>query len=267
MVKVGKMSKADLAQLSSQRATDEYNIVSAETQVKNYKLQLKQLLEIMGDEEFDIAVPDASATTNQLALDQVPAVMSVYELALASRPEIQSAEMAVKSSDVSIDIAKAGHMPTVNLTASAGSNTNSLSNNGWGNQMKFNFNSGAGISVTMPIFDQRQTKTNVNKARLQRETNLLALQDKQKQLYQTIENFWLDATNNQQKFRAALATVESERQSYGLLQEKFNVGLTNIVELMSGKDRLLQAEQNCLQSKYMTILNMQMLKFYQGRKL
>ena len=267
MVKVGKMSKADLAQLSSQRATDEYNIVSAETQVKNYKLQLKQLLEIMGDEEFDIAVPDASATTDQLALDQVPAVMSVYELALASRPEIQSAEMAVKSSDVSIDIAKAGHMPTVNLTASAGSNTNSLSNNGWGNQMKFNFNSGAGISVTMPIFDQRQTKTNVNKARLQRETNLLALQDKQKQLYQTIENFWLDATNNQQKFRAALATVESERQSYGLLQEKFNVGLTNIVELMSGKDRLLQAEQNCLQSKYMTILNMQMLKFYQGRKL
>ena len=242
MVKVGKMSKADLAQLSSQRATDEYNIVSAETQVKNYKLQLKQLLEIMGDEEFDIAVPDASATTDQLALDQVPAVMSVYELALASRPEIQSAEMAVKSSDVSIDIAKAGHMPTVNLTASAGSNTNSLSNNGWGNQMKFNFNSGAGISVTMPIFDQRQTKTNVNKARLQRETNLLALQDKQKQLYQTIENFWLDATNNQQKFRAALATVESERQSYGLLQEKFNVGLTNIVELMSGKDRLLQAD-------------------------
>ena len=103
--------------------------------------------------------------------------------------------------------------------------------------------------------------------RIQRENNLLALQDKQKQLYQTIENFWLDATNNQQKFRAALATVESERQSYGLLQEKFNVGLTNIVELMSGKDRLLQAEQNCLQSKYMTILNMQMLKFYQGRKL
>ena len=266
MVKVGKMSKADLAQLSSQRATDEYNIVSAETQVKNYKLQLKQLLEIMGDEEFDIVVPDATVTTDQLALDVIPAVMTVYERALASRPEIQSAEMAVKSSDVSLDIAKAGHLPTVNLSASAGSSTNSLSNNGWGNQMKFNFNSGAGISVTMPLFDQRQTKTNVNKARLQRETNLLALQDQQKQLYQTIENFWLDATTNQQKFRAALATVESEQQSYSLLQEKFNVGLTNIVELMSGKDRLIVAEQSCLQAKYMTILNMQMLKFYQGER-
>ena len=262
MVEVGKMSKADLAQLTAQRSTDEYNIVSAQAQVKNYKLQLKQLLEITDGSEFDIVIP---ATTDEQALAEVPSLMSVYEQALATRPEIQSAEMAIKSSDVSLDIAKAGRMPTVSLSASAGTSTNSLANNGWGNQMKFNFNSGAGVNVSVPLFDQRQTKTNVAKARIQRENNLLALQDQQKQLYQTIENYWLDATTNQQRFSAALATVESEEQSYSLLQEKFNVGLTNIVELMSGKDRLLQAEQNRLQSKYMTILNLQMLKFYEGR--
>ena len=263
MVDVGKMSKADLAQLTAQRSTDEYNIVSAQTQVRNYKLQLKQLLEITGEEEFDIAVP---STTDDLALQDVPTLVSVYEKALATRPEIQSAETAVKSSDVSISIAKAGRMPTVSLSASAGSSTNSLANNGWGDQMKFNFNSGAGVSVNLPIIDQRQTRTNVNKARIQRENNLLALQDQQKQLYQTIENYWLDATTNQQKFRAALTTVESEQQSYDLLQEQFQLGLKNIIELMNGKDKLLQAEQNCLQSKYMTILNLQMLKFYEGKK-
>ena len=265
MVEVGKMSKADLAQLSAQRSNDEYNIVSAQAQVENYKLQLKQLLEILGDEAFDVATPDAAMTTNEMALADVPALMSVYEQALATRPEIQSAEMAVKSSDVSIDIAKAGRMPTVSLQASASASTNSLANNDWSDQMKSNFNTGAGVSVSVPIFDQRQTKTNVNKARIQRESNLLALQDQQKQLYQTIENYWLDATTNQQKFRAAMATVESEQQSYDLLQEKFNVGLTNIVELMAGKDKLLVAKQNQLQSKYMTILNLQMLKFYEGR--
>ncbi len=261
MVEVGKMSKADLAQLTAQRSTDEYNIVSAQTQVKNYKLQLKQLLEITDGSEFDIVIP---ATTDEQALAEVPSLMSVYEQALATRPEIQSAEMAIKSSDVSLDIAKAGRMPTVSLSASAGTSTNSLANNGWDNQMKFNFNSGAGVNVSVPLFDQRQTKTNVAKARIQRENNLLALQDKQKQLYQTIENYWLDATTNQQRFRAAQATVDSEQLSYSLLQEKFNVGLTNIVELMTGKDRLLQAEQNRLQSKYMTLLNLQMLKFYGG---
>ena len=67
---------------------------------------------------------------------------------------------------------------------------------------------------------------------------------------------------NQQKFRAATTTVESEQQSYNLLQEQFNLGLKNIVELMTGKDRLLNAQQNLLQSKYMTILNLQLLRFY-----
>ena len=40
MVKIGKMSQADLAQLTAQRAQDEFNIVQAESNVKNYKRQL-----------------------------------------------------------------------------------------------------------------------------------------------------------------------------------------------------------------------------------
>ena len=264
MVNVGKMSKADLAQLTAQRATDEYNIVEAQTQVRNYKLQLKQLLEITDAVEFDVVVP---LTTDEQALAEVPTLMGVYEQALGIRPEIQSAQMAVKSSDLSIAMAKAGKLPTINMTAGVGTSTNSLSNNGWGTQFKSNVDASAGVSVGFPLIDQRQTKTNVAKAKLQRETNMLALQDEQKQLYQTIENYWLDATTNQQKFRAAMLTVDSEQQSYNLLQEQFQLGLKNIIELMTGKDKLLQAEQNKLQSKYMTILNLQMLRFYQGETI
>ena len=55
MLEVGKMSKADLAQLTAQRATDEYNLVAAQSNLANYKLQLKQLLEIT-DPSFDIAI-------------------------------------------------------------------------------------------------------------------------------------------------------------------------------------------------------------------
>ena len=53
-VKVGNMSKADLAQLTAQRAQDEYNVVQAESQLKEYKRQLKQLLQITDQEEFDV---------------------------------------------------------------------------------------------------------------------------------------------------------------------------------------------------------------------
>ena len=264
MVEVGKMSKADLAQLSAQRAADEYSIVEARTTLANYRLQLKQLLELTDEQEFDIATPQS---TDAQALAEIPALQRVYEQALATRPEIENSRLAIQSSLVNVSIAKAGRLPSVSMTGGVGTSTNSLSTNGWGNQMKTNFDASAGFTVSVPLFDQRQTKTAVNKARLQQESALLDLQDRQKQLYQSIEGYWLDAQTNQQRFRAALATVESEQQSFDLLQEQFRLGLKNIVELMTGKDRLLSAQQNQLQSKYMALLSLQMLRFYGGEGL
>lgn len=262
MLEVGKMSKADLAQLTAQRAADEYSIVEAQTNIARYKLQLKQLLELTGDAEFDVV--DASTYGDEAALAPVPALQNVYQLALAHRPEIKSSELAVKSSDVSIAVAKAGILPNIGLSAGLGTGTSSRADNGWGEQMKTNVDASLGLSVSIPIFDQRQTKTATRKARLQRDQALLDMQDKQKELYQTIEGYWLDAETNQQKLRTAITTEQSEQTSFDLLQEQFRLGLKNIVELMTGKDRLLNAQQNHLQSKYQAMLALQMLKFYSG---
>jgi outer membrane protein len=263
MLEVGKMSKADLAQLTAQRATDEYNLVNAQSNLANYKLQLKQLLEIT-DPSFDIAMPTAN---DEQALVAIPAMQSVYEQALLTRPEVKSQELAITKSDIAIKSAKAGYLPTVNLTGGVGTSTSSRSDNGWGNQMKTNFDATVGVGVSIPLIDGRKNKTSVNKARIQREQALLSQQDVRKELYTTIEGFWLDAQSNQQKFRAAQVSVESEQQSYDLLSEQFQLGLKNIVELMNGKTNLLQAQQNKLQSKYTTILNIQLLKFYQGEEI
>ena len=259
MVSVGKMSKADLAQLTAQRAEDEYSIVEAESNLRNYKRQLKQLLQIADNDEFDVAIP---STTDEMALKEVPAMNDVYTAALAQRPEIQNAKLGIESSDLSVKIAKAGKMPTVSLNAGLSTSTTSMSQNGWGNQMKNNFTVGGGVSVSIPLFDNRKTKTSVNKAMLQKESYLLDLQDKQTTLYSTVENYWLQAVNNQNKFKAARVSTESAQASYELLSEQFNQGLKNIVELMTGKTNLLQAQQNELQSKYLAILNLNMLDFY-----
>lgn len=259
MVSVGKMSKADLAQLTAQRAEDEYSIVEAESNLRNYKRQLKQLLQIADNYEFDVVIP---STTDEMALKDVPALNDVYAASLTQRPEIQNAKLGIESSDLSVKIAKAGKMPTVSLNAGLSTSTTSMSQNGWGNQMKNNFTVGGGVSVSIPLFDNRKTKTSVNKAMLQKESYLLDLQDKQTTLYSTVENYWLQAVNNQNKFKAARVSTESAQASYELLSEQFNQGLKNIVELMTGKTNLLQAQQNELQSKYLAILNLNMLDFY-----
>ncbi len=259
-VEVGKMSRADLSQLTSQRAQDEYQIVEAESALRNYKRQLKQLLQIVDDEPFDVVIPE---TTDEMAQQLIPALGDVYAAALQQRPEIQNALLGMKTSELNIKMAQAQRLPTVGVSASAITNTTSMSNNAWGSQLKNNFNLGAGFNVSIPLFDNRSAKTAVNKAKLQRQNYELELRDKQTALYSTIENYWLQASTNQEKFKAAKIATESAKTSFEMLSGKFDEGLINIVELMQGRDALLQAQQNELQSKYLTILNIDMLRFYE----
>ena len=261
MVEVGKMSKADLAQLTAQRASSEYSIVEAETQLSKYKLQLKQVLDLEVGAEFDVAIP---STSDQQALAEIPSLASVYEAAMAQRPEIKNAKLDIESTDLKLKIAKAGKLPTISISGGASTSTNSMSSTAWGTQMKNGLGLSASVGVSIPIFDGRKTKTAVNKARIAQDQAQVNFESEQHDLYTTVEGYWLDAVNNQQKFRSASATVESEQESYNLLTEQFNLGLKNIVELMTGKDKLLTAQQNKLQSKYMTILSQQLLKFYQN---
>lgn len=260
-LKVGKMSKADMAELSAQRAQDEYNVVEAESNLKDYKRQLKQLLQITSDEPFDIAIP---ATTDAMALEPIPGVATVYDAALQHRPEIRNARLGIESSDVNVKLAKAMRMPTIGLSAGVGTSTTSMSDKGWGKQLKNNFDFGGGLSVSIPLFDNRQAKTAVNKALIQKQNYQLDLKDRQTALYATIEGYWLQAENNQNRFRAAQASTASAATSYEMLAGKFQENLINVVELMTGKDKLLVAQQNELQAKYLAILNIRLLRFYQN---
>lgn len=264
MVKIGKMSKADLAQLTAQRAQDEYNVVEAENNVKNYKRQLKELLQITNDEAFDVVIPN---TTDAMALEQIPALNGVYAAALDNRPEFKSYQNQLEQNDLNIKIAKAGKLPTISANAGVTTSTTSMNKNSWADQIKTNFNVGGGIGVSIPLFENRQTKTAVNKAVIQRQSILLDLKNEQTKLYSTIENYWLQANTNQSQFRAAKTSTESAQTSYDLLSEQFRLGLKNIVELRTGKDNLLKAKQNELQAKYLSILNLNMLKFYQDGRI
>lgn len=264
MVEVGKMSKADLAQLTAQRVASEYAIVESETQLSKYKQQLKNELELLDQKEFDIAIP---TTSDQQALVDIPSMMSVYQAALMQRPEVKNAQLGVESSKLQLKSARAGHLPTVTMSGSASTSTNSMSDVTWGQQMKRGLGLSGSVIVSVPIIDGRKAKTSIRKAKIAEEQAVLSFQNEEDNLYYTIEGLWLDAVNNQQKFISASASVDSEQASYDLLQEQFNLGLKNIVELLSGKDKLLTAQQNKLQSKYMTILNIQLLKFYEGKQI
>lgn len=264
MLAAGSIAKSDLAQLEADVADDKYNVISAQATLQDYKLQLKQLLEIDGASELSIATPEMS---DELAMQPIPSQVTVYEAALAQRPEIQSGKLNMESADLQISIAKAGYMPTLSLSAGIGSSNSKGAGMGFGEQIKNNWSNSIGLTISVPIFDNRQNKSTVQKAKLQRENVELDLQSEQKTLFSTIERLWLDAQSAQAKFSAAQSKVESLQTSYDLISEQFRLGMKNTVELLTEKNSLLSAQQELLEAKYTAILNAQLLNFYQGGEI
>ena len=264
LFKEGSISKADLAQLESQVGNDKYQLVTSESTLRNYKLQLKQLLELDGTDEMTLALPTLS---DEQIMKVLPSQADVYQTALTTRPEIQSGQLSIDNTKLGIKTAKAGYMPTISLSASSSSTTNSASTNNWAQQMKYGWNNMIGVSLSIPIFDNRQNKSNVQKAKLQYSNSQLNLATKQKELYSTVETLWLDALNAQQQYAAADTKLKSSQTSYDMVSEQFTLGMKNTVELLTEKNNLQSAQQQRLQAKYMAVLDRALLDFYAGNKI
>ena len=264
MMRQGQMARADVVQLEAQLSSAQYSVVNSETQLANYKRQLKALLELDLNTAFDVS---GNTPTDEQVLALVPSAQEAYAKALEVRPEIKSAELSIEAADMQLDIAKRGFLPTIGASASLGSNHSSGSKNAWGEQMKTNLNMSAGLNFSVPIFDNRRNMSNVKTAKLQQLSSKLDLQDKKNALSSTIEQYWLNANSGQQNYIDAKARVKSQEASYELLNEQFQNGLKNTVDVLQGRDNVISAEQDLLQSKYTALLNIQLLKFYTGEKI
>ena len=245
LLAAGSIARSDLAQLEAQVSTDKYQLVTAQATLQVY-------IPTLGDENV---------------LSPLPSKTDVYRSALTLRPEIEAGRLNVKASELDIDIARSGYIPTISLSAGIGSTNTNGNDFTFGEQIKQNWNNSLGVTVSVPIFNNRQTKSAVQKAKIQKQNSELDLLDNQKNLYKTIEGLWLDANSAQQRYVAAIEKLRSTQTSYDLIQEQFNLGMKNTVELLTEKNNLLNAQQETLQAKYMAILNTQLLKFYQGEQI
>ena len=83
MWRAGAINKVDFAQLESQYASDRYQVVVAQATLDDYKLQLKQLLELDITEEMNLAAP---AEGEETVLQPLPSKTTVYAAALNAMP-------------------------------------------------------------------------------------------------------------------------------------------------------------------------------------
>lgn len=261
MLRAGSISRVDFAQLQSQYSSDEYQVVVASSTLDNYKLQLKQLLELDIMEEMNPAVPGVK---EENVLKALPSKDEVYATALKVMPQIRRGELGIEAAKLEEKSARAGFFPSISLSASVG--TGHMSNNDFesGSQIWNRFNENVGLTLNIPIFSNRKNRTAVNKAKIALNDSYLEWTSLQKELLRNVESVYLDAVSAQAQYLSAREKEKYARESYELTSEQFRVGVKNTVELITAQNEYSAAQQQVLQAKYLTLLSIELLNIYQG---
>ena len=182
-------------------------------------------------------------------------------------PEIQSSKLAVDIAQLDKKNAKAGFLPTLSLSGSLGTGHASGTGSSFSSQVWDRYNEALGLTLSIPIFSQRQHKTAYNKAQYAITTSELNRLNAEKTLLKTVEGYYLDATSAQNQFTAATEKLRYVNESYTLTEEQFFLGMKNTVELLTQKNSLLSAQQQVLQAKYMALMDIQLLNIYQNKSI
>ena len=157
--------------------------------------------------------------------------------------------------------------PQVSLNASVGSANSSAGYGNFGTQFRNNFNEQVSLTLSIPLLDNRKNKTAVTQAKIEKLNAELEIESATNMLSQTIESIYIDATNAQAQFESCSQQVKSARLTDELVNEQFRLGLINTLDLISSHNTLLNALQEQLQAKYMAILNIRLLEFYQTSQI
>ncbi len=263
LTEAGKMSKVDYAQLKSRWEQDKYNLTNAEGVYSSRCMELKKLLQLGLDSEVKIADADWSDSD---VLQSLPPIDESYVMARNTDLAIQGLELDKEASDYDIKIARAGHAPKISLNAGVGTGYYAPGA-AFGESLKQTFNEQIGISLAIPILDNNKTKVATARARLARHEAQLDIDNRETELAQLIENWYIDTRSAQSQFVAAREQLASAELTDELTNERFKLGYIDPLELLTAHNTLTEARHALLQSKFMAILGQKMIEYYRTAKV
>ncbi|MDO5570408.1 MAG: TolC family protein [Bacteroidales bacterium] len=260
LLDAGTINKVEYAQVESQYISDKYQLVVAQTSEEDALLSLKKLLEIDTSSAFAINLEEAGLSELDII---IPDKADVENIALTTLPEIKAAQTDIKISKLSESIAKAERYPTLSLGGSIGTGHSSALSTNFGNQLSNGLSEVLSLRISVPILNNRSTKSKIERAQIASLNAELSLENTQKEISNAIATIHLDAISAQSRYDAASAKVKAAQESYNLISEKFQLGMQNAVDILVEKNTLLSAIQEKLQAKYTALLDLKLLNFYQ----
>lgn len=259
LMEAGKLSRVDYAQLLSQYEQDNYGLVSAISQFETRRMELKKILQLQLTDSLDIETP---SNLESHLNSPLPSAEETLRLAIGNDVELQALSLNRDAAELQEKVAAAGKSPRISLSAGIGTSYMVPTSENFGKDLRNSWGENVGISMTLPLADQKKTKVAVANARIAILNNELDRDSRLLDLSQAVENWYVDTREARSRYQAAKKQEEAASLSAQLIDERFRLGLVNPVELQTAHNTLLEARHSLLQAKYMALLGYKMIEYY-----
>ncbi len=267
-------SKSEFLEIKSEYVTDNKEVLVAENNLKNSLLELQALLDVKTIKDFDVYEIDVKDFEyNETLLDS----KKIYEEALGFNPLIKSTEYAVDVNEKGVKIAKADLYPSINFNYSYSSSyyhlqgredvvfnseTNRFEDNGFLVQLDNNRTHFLGFSLSVPIFNRFQTKSNIDKSKVQLEIAKVELENQKKELENKIEIAYNDVITAKVALEASKVAMESQEEAFNIVKNKYQEALVTSYEFLESKAKYIVKESDLIRAKYDYIFKIKILEYY-----
>ncbi len=191
-------------------------------------------------QDFQPALPDTGGVDEWIAR------------AIENNPDLKAQEYLVKSAEANVHTARAGHLPTLYLSADYSdpktiSGTNTLS--GFGND-DGNRGGSLGLTLSVPIFSGGATQSQVREAIARRDLAQDDLEQVRRALVRNTRNAYQTLVAGISEVEARRSAVTSARAAYEASQVGLEVGTRTVLDVLQNQQTLFDAEREYALARY-----------------
>jgi multidrug efflux system outer membrane protein len=190
-------------------------------------------------------LPAAISRTGNISNIVLPANLSagLPALLLSNRPDVRTKELALNISNANVGIAKASMYPSLRITAAAGINSFKASN--WFNIPASLFGAAAG-SITQPLFQRKQLKTQFELAKIEREKTVIQFRQSVLNAVGEVSDVLVKTGKIKEQKNIAASRVNTLQQAITNADLLFKNGMATYLEVITAQANILQGELELL---------------------
>ena len=280
-------------------ALDQQALIEAENFLIRSNLILRQFLLIPDGTPFDIEKPEIKVPED-VDVDGISA-NELFIGAVDILPQVKAAEKRLQAANIGILQAKANLLPTLSLFASLRSNFSNQARTITGfdvtkvkqnvfinnipvaleieqnvptfakkeyfDQVSENFGQSLGLQLNIPIYNNRQVKINIERAKLGVISNEVAKEQARQQLRTEIEQTLTAVRASQRTLEAANLSLKAATAAFENAQKRYELGAINSLELNTARTNMERAKSDRIRSRFQHLFNLKQVDFYQGRPI